>query len=86
MDRAGQHLNLSLPAAGEEISPPPRWTTWPGWPKSRNPVANSRRSLSDYIAVIRGEGLRRSGQSEDALLLAAQKKNLEKKAYMEEKP
>ena len=49
-------------------------------------VANSRRSLSDYIAVIRGEGLRRSGQSEDALLLAAQKKNLEKKAYMEEKP
>ena len=44
------------------------------------------RSLADYIAVIRGEALKRSGVSGDDLLLAAQQKNFQKKAYMEETP
>ena len=54
-----------------------------GQPES---LANSRRSLADYIAVIRGEALKRSGVSGDDLLLAAQQKNFQKKAYMEETP
>ena len=49
-------------------------------------LANSGRALADYIAVIRREALRRSGGSESQLLLAAQRKNLEKKAYTEDKP
>ena len=85
MDRAGQHLNLSLPALAGDLTAP-EMDHMARVAQKPESVANSRRSLSDYIAVIRGEGLRRSGQSEDALLLAAQKKNLEKKAYMEEKP
>ena len=49
-------------------------------------VANSGRAIQDYIAVIRGERLLRSGQAQgDELLLAAQKKYQQKKAYMEEK-
>ena len=39
-----------------------------------------------YIALIREEGLRRSGTDEEALLRAAQKRYQETKAYMEEKP
>ncbi|MBS6349810.1 MAG: DNA primase [Oscillospiraceae bacterium] len=54
-----------------------------GQPES---LANSRRSLADYIAVIRGEALKQSGVSGDDLLLAAQQKNFQKKAYMEETP
>ena len=49
-------------------------------------MANSRQSLADYIAVIRAEAIKRSGASGNDLLLAAQRSNLEKKAYMEEKP
>lgn len=49
-------------------------------------MANSRQSLADYIAVIRAEAIKRSGTSGNDLLLAAQRSNLEKKAYMEEKP
>ncbi len=49
-------------------------------------LANSGRALADYIAVIRREALRRAGGSESQLLLAAQRKNLEKKAYTEDKP
>ena len=49
-------------------------------------MANSRQSLVDYIAVIRAEAIKRSGASGNDLLLAAQRSNLEKKAYMEEKP
>ena len=49
-------------------------------------MANRRQSLADYIAVIRAEAIKRSGASENDLLLAAQRSNLEKKAYMEEKP
>ena len=49
-------------------------------------MANSRQSLADYIAVIRAEAIKRSGGSGNDLLLAAQRSNLEKKAYMEEKP
>ena len=85
MDRAGQHLNLSLPALAGDLTAP-EMDHMARVAQKPESVANSRRSLSDYIAVIRGEGLKRSGQSEEALLLAAQKKNLEKKAYMEEKP
>ena len=49
-------------------------------------VANSGQAIQDYIAVIRGERLLRSGQAQgDELLLAAQKKYQQKKAYMEEK-
>lgn len=47
-------------------------------------VANSDRSIPDYTSIIRGEALRRGGAQEDELLLAAQKKYQEKKAYMEE--
>ena len=49
-------------------------------------MANSRQSLADYIAVIRAEAIKRIGASGNDLLLAAQRSNLEKKAYMEEKP
>ena len=49
-------------------------------------MANSRQSLAEYIAVIRAEAIKRSGASGNDLLLAAQRSNLEKKAYMEEKP
>lgn len=49
-------------------------------------VSNSGQAIQDYIAVIRGERLLRSGQAQgDELLLAAQKKYQQKKAYMEEK-
>ena len=49
-------------------------------------VAYANRSLSDYIAVIRQEALRRSSENQDDLLRAAQQRYKEKKAYMEEKP
>ena len=49
-------------------------------------AANSAQAIEDYISVIRGETLLRSGEAQgDALLLAAQKKYRQKKAYMEEK-
>ena len=48
-------------------------------------VANSGRSIEDYCTIIRGEALRRGGGQGDDLLLAAQKRYQEKKAYMEEK-
>ena len=54
--------------------------------RSPESMANSRHSLADYIAVIRAEAIKRSGASGNDLLLAAQRSNLEKKAYMEEKP
>ena len=51
------------------------------------PVAagNTAQAIEDYISVIRGEKLLRAGGPEDELLLAAQKKYQQKKAYMEEK-
>ena len=49
-------------------------------------MANSRQSLADYIAVIRAEAIKRSGASENDLLLAEKRSNLEKNAYMEEQP
>ena len=49
-------------------------------------VANGPRALTDYISIIRGEGLRRSQEQGDDLLLAMQKKYQKSKAYMEEKP
>ena len=49
-------------------------------------VANSGQSIADYISVIRGERLLRGGGEQgDDLLLAAQKRYQQKKAYMEEK-
>lgn len=49
-------------------------------------MANAGQSIRDYISVIRGEALLRGGAQADDLLLAAQKKYQEKKAYMEERP
>ena len=85
MDRAGQHLNLSLAALAGDLTPP-EMDHMARVAQKPESVATSHRALSDYMAVIRGEGLKRSGQIEDALLLAAQKKNFQKKAYMEETP
>ena len=48
-------------------------------------TAHSGQAIRDYISVIRGEVLKRRMQGDD-LLLAAQKRYQEKKAYMEEKP
>ena len=49
--------------------------------------ANSAQAIRDYISVIRGEALlREGGEDKEALLLAAQKKYQQKKAYLEEKP
>ena len=48
-------------------------------------LAQSARSVADYISIIRGEAMHRSDLDGDALLLAAQKKYQQKKAYnMEE--
>jgi len=47
-------------------------------------MAHSRRSMADYISIIRGEAMRRSDLAGDELLLAAQRKYQQKKAYMEE--
>ena len=83
--RARDGLSTQLPLlagelTGEEMN---HLAYVAGQPES---LANSRRSLADYIAVIRGEALKRSGVSGDDLLLAAQQKNFQKKAYMEETP
>lgn len=48
-------------------------------------VANSSQSIRDYCTIIRGEALRRGSGQDDDLLLAAQRRYQEKKAYMEEK-
>ena len=47
-------------------------------------IAQSEKSLADYISVIRGEAMHRGDLAGDELLLAAQKKYQQKKAYMEE--
>lgn len=49
-------------------------------------LANSHQSLCDYIGIIRRESLRRRETDQDDLLRSAQKKYLEKKAYVEDKP
>lgn len=49
-------------------------------------AASSGQAITDYISVIRGERLLRGGGEQgDDLLLAAQKRYQQKKAYMEEK-
>lgn len=49
-------------------------------------TASSGQAITDYISVIRGERLLRGGGEQgDDLLLAAQKRYQQKKAYMEEK-
>ena len=47
-------------------------------------VAHSGQSAADYISIIRGEAMHRGDLVGDDLLLAAQKKYQQKKAYMEE--
>ena len=47
-------------------------------------VAHSDRSIADYISIIRGEAMHRGDLAGDDLLLAAQRKYQQKKAYMEE--
>ncbi len=48
-------------------------------------VAHSSRAIEDYISLIRGERLLRGGGADEAdLLLAAQRRFQQKKAYMEE--
>ena len=47
---------------------------------------STEENLAFSAALIREEGLRRSGTDEEALLRAAQKRYQETKAYMEEKP
>ena len=50
-------------------------------------AANSAQAIRDYISVIRGEAMMRSGgEDKESLLLAAQRKYQQKKAYLEEKP
>ncbi|MCI8869718.1 MAG: DNA primase [Lawsonibacter sp.] len=83
--RAAEGLSVQLPALAGSLEPAEmdHLTYVAGQPES---LANSRQALKDYIAVIRGQALRRQGADGDELLRAAQKKNLEKKAYMEERP
>ncbi len=83
--RSREGLSTQLSALAGELEPEEmdHMTYVAGQPES---VSNSRQSLHDYIAVIRGEALRRQETGQDDLLRAAQKKYLEKKAYMEEKP
>ena len=46
-------------------------------------AAHSDRAIRDYLSVIRGEALLREGGGEEDPLLAARRKHLEKKAYLE---
>ena len=81
--REGLHTHLGVLAealTGEEMNHIAQIAAQP------ESVAHSRQSIRDYISVIRGEGLLRGGAGEEDPLLAAQKKYLEKKAYMEERP
>ena len=47
-------------------------------------TAHGTRAMADYISIIRGEAMHRSDLAGDELLMAAQKKYQQKKAYMEE--
>lgn len=47
-------------------------------------TAHGARAMADYISMIRGEAMHRSDLAGDELLMAAQKKYQQKKAYMEE--
>ena len=83
--RAREGLSTQLPLLAEELTGEEmdHMAYVAGKPES---LAHSRRSLADYIAVIQGEAMKRSSVQDDALLLAAQKKNFQKKAYTEETP
>ena len=83
--RAAEGLSTQLPALAGALEPEEMaHLAWVA--EQPENLANSRRELADYIALIREEGLRRSGTDEEALLRAAQKRYQETKAYMEEKP
>ena len=83
--RAEEGLNPHLAALAEELTGEEmdHLALVAGQPES---TAHAERSIRDYISIIRGEALRRGGAQEDELLLAAQRKYQEKKAYTEEKP
>ena len=83
--RAREGLSTQLPLLAEDLTGEEmdHMAYVAGKPES---LAHSRRSLADYIAVIQGEAMKRSSVQDDALLLAAQKKNFQKKAYTEETP
>jgi len=81
--REGLSTQLSAMAAELETEEMDHLTLVVSKPES---LANSHQALCDYIAVIRGESLRRREMDQDDPLRAAQKKYLEKKAYMEETP
>ena len=83
--RAAEGLSTQLPALAGALEPEEMaHLAWVA--EQPENLANSHRALADYIALIREEGLRRSGTDEEALLRAAQKRYQETKAYMEEKP
>lgn len=48
-------------------------------------LTNIRRSLHDYIEIIRHEALRKQGSEKDDFLMAVREKYQQKKAYLEEK-
>ena len=83
--RAREGLSTQLPLLAEDLTGEEmdHMAYVAGKPES---LAHSRRSLADYIAVIQGEAMKRNSVQDDALLLAAQKKNFQKKAYTEETP
>ena len=84
--RAEEGLSLQLAALAEDLTGEEmdHLAQVASQPES---AANAQQAMADYIAVIRREALLRSSQgSGDDLLLAAQRRYQEKKAYMEEKP
>ena len=83
--REAQGLGVSLPALAGELEgrEMDHLTLVLSKPES---AANSAQALGDYIAVIRGEGLRPKAQPEDEQLLRMREKYRKKKAYMEDKP
>jgi len=83
--RAEEGLNPYLAAlagelTGEEMD---HMTQVVSQPES---AAHAEQSIQDYISLIRSEGLRRGELQGDDLLLAAQRRHQQKKAYMEGKP
>lgn len=81
LDGLGTHLAaLAGDLTGEEMDHLAQIAAQP------ESTANSSRSIQDYISIIRGEALRRTAGQDDQVLLAAQRKYQQKKAYMEDTP
>ncbi len=83
--RGEEGLSLQLAALAEELSGEEmsHMAQVAARPES---AAHAAQAMEDYISVIRRESLLRGKSGEDELLLAAQKRYQEKKAYMEDKP